>query len=81
MLSFFLTKHDAHPLSQLAALSHTSPQMFCVLLWVFDSYWYYSLFTVFMLVSFECTVVFQRLRSLKELRGLRPKTPDVTVYR
>lgn len=55
--------------------------MFCVALWLFDDYWYYSIFTLFMLVTFECTVVFQRLRSLKELRGLRPKAPEVHVFR
>ncbi|KAL1411623.1 putative cation-transporting ATPase 1 [Vanrija albida] len=50
-------------------------QMFCVALWMLDEYWYYSLFTAFMLVVFECTVVFQRVRTLTEFR-----TMSITPY-
>lgn len=50
-------------------------QVFCVLLWCMDAYWYYSLFTLFMLVMFECTVVFSRTRTLTDLRAIQvPKS-------
>lgn len=32
---------------------------------------YYSLFTLFMLVTFECTVVVQRLKNLNDVRALQ----------
>ena len=56
-------------------------QMFCVALWAIDEYWYYSLMTVFMLVSFESTVVHQRIRNLSQVRSLRQKPAPVMVYR
>ena len=46
-----------------------------------DEYWYYSLFTLFMLVAFESTVVWQRQRTLNEFRGMSIKPYDIWVYR
>ena len=42
---------------------------------------YYSLFTLGMLVMFECTVVGQRLRNLRELRSLTVPKQALLVYR
>ncbi|KAL8867469.1 MAG: hypothetical protein Q9174_005647, partial [Haloplaca sp. 1 TL-2023] len=52
-------------------------QMFCVGLWLLDDYWYYSLFTLVMLVGFESTVVWQRQRTLNEFRGMSIKPYDI----
>jgi hypothetical protein len=38
-------------------------QLFCVILWMLDDYWQYSAFTLFMILTFEATVVFSRLKS------------------
>ena len=56
-------------------------QMFCVGLWLLDDYWYYSLFTLVMLVGFESTVVWQRQRTLTEFRGMSIQPYDIWVYR
>lgn len=56
-------------------------QMFCVALWCLDEYWYYSLFTAFMLVVFECTVVFQRVKTLQEFRTMSITPYNVQTFR
>ncbi|KZO94433.1 endoplasmic reticulum Ca-transporting P-type ATPase [Calocera viscosa TUFC12733] len=56
-------------------------QIFCVGLWCLDEYWYYSLFTAFMLIVFECTVVFQRVKTLKEFRTMSIGPFPVLCYR
>ncbi|KAJ6199358.1 LOW QUALITY PROTEIN: cation-transporting ATPase 4 [Bipolaris maydis] len=49
-------------------------QVFCVGLWMLDEYWYYSIFTLFMLVVFESTV---RQRTLNEFRGMSIKPYEI----
>ena len=56
-------------------------QIFCVGLWMMDEYWYYSLFTLFMLVAFESTVVWQRQRTLTEFRGMSIQPFEMFVFR
>jgi cation-transporting ATPase 13A1 len=56
-------------------------QMFCVLLWLLDEYWMTSVFTFFMLLMFESTVVKQRLRNLEFIRSMMPKPHEVRVLR
>ncbi|KAK4339477.1 hypothetical protein RND71_040939 [Anisodus tanguticus] len=56
-------------------------QVFCVGLWCLDEYWYYSLFTLFMLFMFESTMAKSRLKTLSDLRRVRVDSQFLMVYR
>uniref|UniRef100_A0A0E0L2C5 Cation-transporting ATPase n=2 Tax=Oryza punctata TaxID=4537 RepID=A0A0E0L2C5_ORYPU len=56
-------------------------QVFCVGLWCLDEYWYYSLFTLFMLFLFESTMAKNRLKTLTELRRVKVDNQIVAAYR
>lgn len=63
----------------------TSPftvfQIFSTILWLLDEYWKYSLFNLFMILTFEATTVFSRMKSLGTLKAMGNEARHIFVYR
>lgn len=56
-------------------------QFFSAALWLLDSYWQYTLFTLFSIGALESTTAFQRLRTLGALNKMSTKPKPILVYR
>lgn len=56
-------------------------QVFCNCLWLLDEYWTFPIFSLVMLVVFESTVVFGRLRTLNEFRTMTIQPFLIWVHR
>jgi len=56
-------------------------QVFSIALWMMDEMWYLSLFSLFMLFSFEATTVYQRKSTMTEFQSMGIKPYKIFVYR
>lgn len=56
-------------------------QVFCAVLWLLDEYWTYTLFSLFSVVMYEATTVFQRTRTQQMLGGMAPKPSPIYAFR
>eukprot|EP00927_Polykrikos_kofoidii_P070684 TRINITY_DN67092_c0_g1_i1.p1 TRINITY_DN67092_c0_g1~~TRINITY_DN67092_c0_g1_i1.p1 ORF type:complete len:1491 (-),score=364.92 TRINITY_DN67092_c0_g1_i1:51-4337(-) len=70
---------------QLYKIQLVSPlaifQFVCTALWMLDTYWKYTCFTLITVLGFEASTAFQRLQSMATLRGMSTKSYNVYIYR
>ncbi|KAL7577622.1 hypothetical protein ACA910_015141 [Epithemia clementina (nom. ined.)] len=55
-------------------------QVFCVLLWSLDEYWYYAIFTLCALILFESTLAYNRQQSLQRLHHAGNTNSDQRIW-
>jgi cation-transporting ATPase 13A1 len=56
-------------------------QVVCLFLWSLDDYWYYSVFTLFMLMIFEGVMCKQRQNNVLMMRSMRRPAFQMLAYR
>eukprot|EP01104_Vermistella_antarctica_P018701 TRINITY_DN7027_c0_g1_i1.p1 TRINITY_DN7027_c0_g1~~TRINITY_DN7027_c0_g1_i1.p1 ORF type:complete len:1422 (+),score=337.42 TRINITY_DN7027_c0_g1_i1:106-4371(+) len=56
-------------------------QMFCTMLWLLDEYWNYAFFSLAMILMFEASTAFGRVKSVTTLGTMKTKPSSVFIYR
>ncbi|CDR96033.1 cation transporting ATPase, putative [Babesia bigemina] len=56
-------------------------QLLASILWIFDSYWYYSCMTIFSIITIEVQMVKKNIREYDRINSMRIPPADVLVYR
>ncbi|CAA9986390.1 cation transporting ATPase, putative [Plasmodium knowlesi strain H] len=56
-------------------------QFFSILLWMLDSYWYFGIFSIFILVMLEGQLINKRIREFNLINSMKVPAQNVYVYR
>ncbi|SOV13118.1 cation transporting ATPase, putative [Plasmodium gaboni] len=56
-------------------------QFFSIVLWMLDSYWYFGIFSIFILIILESQLINKRIRDFNMINGMKVDPQDVYVYR
>ncbi|GAB64657.1 cation-transporting ATPase, partial [Plasmodium cynomolgi strain B] len=56
-------------------------QFFSILLWMLDSYWYFGIFSIFILVMLEGQLINKRIREFNLINSMKVPAQNLYVYR
>ncbi|GAW79162.1 cation transporting ATPase [Plasmodium gonderi] len=56
-------------------------QFFSILLWMLDSYWYFGIFSIFILVVLEAQLINKRIREFNLINSMKVPAQNLYVYR
>ncbi|CRH03136.1 cation transporting ATPase, putative [Plasmodium relictum] len=56
-------------------------QFFSIILWMLDSYWYFGVFSIFILVVLEAQLINKRIREFNLINSMKVPSQNVYVYR
>ncbi|KAI4840977.1 cation transporting ATPase [Plasmodium brasilianum] len=56
-------------------------QFFSIILWMLDSYWYFGIFSIFILIVLEAQLINKRIREFNLINSMKVPAQNVYVYR